>query len=221
MCVFLSVCVCVCVCVFLSVSLCVCLCVCFCLSLCLCVCVCYSGGLDAGDGNVVGFSKVAQWSSSDLWSDSVEAQEDGLVSGLAQEAQQILWSEAQAGSVGHGVEVEPLVSAVGQVSVQHRRDAVLRVTEERESRGAALTHLQCLQHQRLVRQTQVPGSQPQTLGHVAQTQLPVVSHAQQPQTLLLLVLQEQVLSDGAAQVRQVRHHLLHREHLQHTHTHLH
>lgn len=36
----------------------------------------------------------------------------------------------------------------------------------------------------------------------------------QPQPLLLLVLQEQVLGDGAIHALQVRHHLLHREHLQ-------
>lgn len=43
--------------------------------------------------------------------------------------------------------------------------------------------------------------------------LAVVAGRHQPQAFLLLVLQEEVLSDGSAHVLQVRHHLLHREHL--------
>lgn len=44
--------------------------------------------------------------------------------------------------------------------------------------------------------------------------LAVMASRHQPQTFLLLVLQEKVLRDGSAHVLQVRHHLLHREHLQ-------
>lgn len=43
--------------------------------------------------------------------------------------------------------------------------------------------------------------------------LAVVANRHQPQALLLLVLQEEVLGDDTAHVLQVAHHLLHREHL--------
>lgn len=148
---------------------------------------------------------------------SVEAQDDWLVFGLLQEAQQVVWFESHGGAVGHGVEIDALVSAVGQIAVQHHLHALVRVAEERERRHAALTHLQLLQQQRLVRQTQVSSAEAQALGHVAEVQLPVVPDGQQPQALLLLVFQEEVFSDRAAQMSHMRHHLLHREHLQQQH----
>lgn len=148
---------------------------------------------------------------------SVEAQDDWLVFGLLQEAQQVVWFESHGGAVGHGVEIDALVSAVGQIAVQHHLHALVRVAEERERRHAALTHLQLLQQQRLVRQTQVSSAEAQALGHVAEVQLPVVPDGQQPQALFLLVFQEEVFSDRAAQMSHMRHHLLHREHLQQQH----
>lgn len=44
--------------------------------------------------------------------------------------------------------------------------------------------------------------------------LAIVASRDQPQSLLLLVLQKEVFGHNAAQILQVWHHLLHREHLQ-------
>lgn len=46
------------------------------------------------------------------------------------------------------------------------------------------------------------------------TNLAVVTHRHQPEAFLFLVLQKKILGDGAAHSLQVRHHLLHGEHLQ-------
>lgn len=104
------------------------------------------------------------------------------------------------------------------------------------------SHLEFLQHGRLVCKAQVAAADTELLGEVVevhlrgnrrglwdeatrsgcsrgtglstQADLAVVASRHQPQAFLLLVLQEEVLSDGAAHFLQVRHHLLHREYLQ-------
>lgn len=67
--------------------------------------------------------------------------QDGLVSRLPEEAQQVVRPQPHAGGVGHGVEVDPLVASLHQVSVQDELHALVLVEEQSQSRGAALTHL--------------------------------------------------------------------------------
>lgn len=147
-------------------------------------------------------------------SDKVE--DDGLVLRLPQKQEQILWFQAHGCAVGHGVEIYPLVTSACQVTVQHHLHTLLFITEERESCCTSLADLQLVQHQRLFSEPQVPTAETQTFGHVTKVHLSVVTHRQQPQTLLLFVFQEEILSDHSIQMRYMRHHLLHRKHLQQT-----
>lgn len=67
--------------------------------------------------------------------------QDGLVSRLFQEAQQVVGLQPHGGAVGHGVEIDPLVTPLHQVPVQNELDALLLIEEQSERRGTALTHL--------------------------------------------------------------------------------
>lgn len=104
---------------------------------------------------------------------------------------------------------------------------------------SAASHLEFLQHDGLVCKAQVAAAEAQLLSEIIEVHLrkdrrglwveamgcsrragprtrahlAVVANRHQPQALLLLVLQEEVLGDDTAHVLQVGHHLLHREHL--------
>lgn len=71
----------------------------------------------------------------------LEAFQDGLVSRLFEEAQQVIRSEPHGGGVGHGVEVDHLVSSFHQVPVQDKLHTLVFIEEQRQSRRTALTHL--------------------------------------------------------------------------------
>lgn len=60
---------------------------------------------------------------------------------LPEEAQEVIWSQPHGGAVGHGVEVDHLVTPLQQVPVQDAGHAALLIEEQSESRGTTLTHL--------------------------------------------------------------------------------
>lgn len=71
----------------------------------------------------------------------LEALQDGFVSRLLEEAQQVVWPEPHAGGVGHGVEVDHLVASLHQVPVQDELHTLVLIKEQSESRRTPLTHL--------------------------------------------------------------------------------
>lgn len=71
----------------------------------------------------------------------LEALQDGFVSRLLEEAQQVVWSEPHGGGVGHGVEIDHLVASLHQVPVQNELHTPVLIEEQSESRRTALTHL--------------------------------------------------------------------------------
>lgn len=58
-----------------------------------------------------------------------------------QEAQQVVRSEPHGGSVGHWVEVDPVVASLNQVLVQDQPYALVLIEEQSQSSCTALTHL--------------------------------------------------------------------------------
>lgn len=124
----------------------------------------------------------------------IKAFQDGLVARLPQEAQQIVWAEPHAGGVGHGVEVDPVVASLDQVLVQDQAHALVPIEEQSEGGGTSLphlraggdpgasarrglgtgghlSHLQPLQHGRLVGEAQVSAADAQLLGQVVEVDL--------------------------------------------------
>lgn len=71
----------------------------------------------------------------------LEALQDRFVSRLLEETQQVEGAEPHAGSVGHGMEVDHVMSPFHQVPVQDHPDAPVLVEEQSEGRGTTLSHL--------------------------------------------------------------------------------
>lgn len=59
----------------------------------------------------------------------IKALQDGFMSCLLEEAQQVVWPQPHGGAVGHGVEIDPLMTPFHQVPVQNELYALVLVEE--------------------------------------------------------------------------------------------
>ena len=147
------------------------------------------------------------------WSLSISghaSEGDDRVSGGLEELGEVLGADSGGGGVHHGVEVQPGVAAIHEGRVHQELDALLGVIDKGKGRDAALGHPQRLQHHGLVAKPELLGAH--RLGYVVQLDLPVMDRREQVE-VLLLVLEEEVLTDGTLDPHEMGHHGLHREHL--------